>query len=278
MPSIPVDLTGIPRWASDVNDFRINNHRGFSGLNTNRSYSPAEAQAMLAQAIANPVPSVAGGIHGVLGGIQAIKKPFMGYKVEDPRIEDQQAAPTRPETRFATSSAYGRVIPISLGRRRVEGNIIASSPLAPSLVGTRTYTVLYDVPIYEDPPAPLAVRLNSGSVSGSYNGEAEVAGADCNSDPCSTRGEEHPASAPGEYYGVVSCGEYGQIETCSSPFDGGVTTVGPYGSADSALSAALPAYNSCTTMGGPWSASLSIWRAAGTGYEQVSCDISSGGV
>jgi uncharacterized phage protein (TIGR02218 family) len=124
-----------------------------------RTYTPAEAQAMLARLVANPIP-----VTNATMTLDSYFSPTMGYQrvnfvpgkpgyhVEDPRVEDQQAKPEKPEVRFASASTYGRVIPISLGRRRLEGNLIQSSNLVPRLVGTTTMTIEYEVPIYEDPP------------------------------------------------------------------------------------------------------------------------------
>jgi hypothetical protein len=128
-------------------------------INTGRTYTPAEAQAMLARLVANPIP-----VTNATMTLDSYFSPYMGYQrvnfvpgkpgyhVEDPRIEDEQAKPEKPETRFVTASTYGRVIPISLGRRRMEGNLIQSSNLVPRMVGTTTKTIEYEVPIYEDPP------------------------------------------------------------------------------------------------------------------------------
>lgn len=126
-------------------------------VDTSRAYTPAEAQAAIARLVANPIPvtnaSVKGatGFRNVVSGVERIPgKP--GYHVEDPRVDDQSAEPNSPGRREVTASTYGKVIPISFGIRRLEGNIIQASDLIPRLVGNQTKYIEYQIPMYEDPP------------------------------------------------------------------------------------------------------------------------------
>lgn len=174
-------------------------------IDTGRSFTPAEAQAMLARLVANPIPvtnrtMTQDSYYSPTMGYQRVNfvpgKP--GYHIEDPRIEDQSAKPEKPETRFVTASTYGRVIPISLGRRRLEGNLIQASNLTPKLVGTTTKTIEYEIPIYEDPPVDEELGFVLDTSGGTDPGGT---GEDCGKgDSCDTRSPTPPTppSDPGD--------------------------------------------------------------------------------
>lgn len=161
----------------------------FSG----KPMSPAEAQAAIANAVANPIAPVPWTKQG--------PRYRNGYHIEDVRIEDQQEQkPENPGRRYVTASTWGRTIPISMGRRRLEGNILQSSALVPKLEGTTEYEVVYEIPIYEDPllppegaitvtyPGDDRPRPSPGSESGcSPNGPA----------PCDTRSSPTESAADG---------------------------------------------------------------------------------
>lgn len=63
---------------------------------------------------------------------------------------EQKPPPKSPGAKHYTTGAFGRVIPISLGQRRLEGTVIQSSALVPRLVGNREYEVTYEIPAVED--------------------------------------------------------------------------------------------------------------------------------
>lgn len=124
---------------------------GFNNALLKGNAGPAAAQAALAKLQSNPILGVLGFNQNafIVQGVSVA-----GYHVGDVRIEDQTAAPDNPGIRKATSSAYGNVIPLSLGKRRVSGNVIQSTAIVPVLEGTRSYPVTYYIPLYEDPPVP----------------------------------------------------------------------------------------------------------------------------
>lgn len=111
----------------------------------NRPMTPAQAQAAVANALANPIAPVPFTIQG--------PRYRNGYHIEDVRIEDQQEQkPENPGRRYVSASTWGRTIPISMGKRRLEGNLLQSSALVPKLEGTTEYYIDYKIPIYADPP------------------------------------------------------------------------------------------------------------------------------
>lgn len=204
-------------------------------LDTGRTYSPEEAQAMLAKLVANPIPAQNGNWQGGYEGPGfrsywwRKRGAQSGYHVEDPRIEDQTAKPEKPETRYATASTYGKVIPISMGKRRLEGNLILCSALVPKLVGNKDYTIEYEVPIYEDPPVDddLGFTLDtSGGVPPDDPEEPPPETEDCGKgDECDTREPEGEKKT--EYYWSVTCGDLRYVEVCNEP-GYGTTYGGPY--------------------------------------------------
>lgn len=176
-------------------------------IDTNRTYSPEEAQAMLAKLVANPIPARNGSWQGGYDGpgFRAYSWKLLGqqpgYRVEDPRIDEQTAKPEKPETRYVSASTYGKTIPISMGKRRLEGNLILCTALVPKLVGNRDFTIEYEVPIYEDPPVDPEIGFNLDTSGGEVPEDpdedppaSEVCGKP---DECDTRilftiGEEEP--------------------------------------------------------------------------------------
>lgn len=126
----------------------------FPGLNG--IMTPEEAEAAIAYAEANPIAP-----KPFMDGWQSpiLNKP--GFHIEGVRIEDQKEKPEAPEVRIYATSAYNKVIPISLGQRRLVGNIIQCSAIIPRLVGTREYFIDYEVPIFEDPVEPPGTGAES---------------------------------------------------------------------------------------------------------------------
>lgn len=130
------------------------------------AYSPEEAQAAVAALVANPIPATARQTRISGGAFNSWDIRFIpgqaGRHFEDVRIEDQEAEPTNPGIREVTASTYGQTIPVSLGRRRLPGNILQATQMIPRLVGGRDYEITYKVPMYADPPddKPLSVDIN----------------------------------------------------------------------------------------------------------------------
>lgn len=154
--------TGLAPGANLVNDEWFNFGGGFGVGGTGRipwnpgdirdpftfgngPMTPAEAQAAIANAVANPITPVPWTRQG--------PRYRNGYHIEDVRIQDQQEQkPENPGRRYVSASTWGRTVPISMGRRRLEGNLLQSTPLDPVLEGTTEYSITYEIPIYEDPP------------------------------------------------------------------------------------------------------------------------------
>lgn len=111
--------------------------------------TPEEAEAALAYAEANPVAPKPF-MHGWEN--PRLNKP--GFHIEGVRVEDQKEKPTAPEVRVYSTSSYNKIIAISLGRRRLVGNVIQTTSIVPRLVGTKEYYITYEVPVYEDPVEP----------------------------------------------------------------------------------------------------------------------------
>lgn len=108
--------------------------------------TPEEAQAAISVAEKNPIAPKPF-MHGWEN--PRLNKP--GFHIEGVRIEDQKEKPEAPEVRIYSTSAYNKIIPISLGQRRLVGNIIQCSSIVPRLVGTHEVTIDYEIPVYEDP-------------------------------------------------------------------------------------------------------------------------------
>lgn len=113
-----------------------------------RDYTPEEAKAFLSLPAAAPliIPQVWS------------RTPFNGYSYafghkitttigDVPDIAAQEAAPTKPADKAQSFSTYGVVIPISLGKRRMGGNVVQSTAITSVMIGTYDYEVTYQVPI-----------------------------------------------------------------------------------------------------------------------------------
>lgn len=193
--------TDLAPGANLVNDEWFNFGRGNVGGGTGRirwnpgdikdpftfgkgAMSPAEAQAAIANALANPIAPVPFSIQG--------PRYRNGYHIGDVRIEDQQEQkPENPGRRYASASTWGRTIPVSMGKRRLEGNLLSSTPLVPKLEGTVEYEITYEIPIYEDPPLKPG-----GAITVTYPGD------------------DRPRPSPGSESG---CGGGSPCDTRSSP-------------------------------------------------------------
>lgn len=126
----------------------MGNPWGLSG-----TYTAAQAQAAIAKARANPVLGQRGGrgprtsIYITGGMPRAVFIPgtrvpgSAGAALGDVSIADQEQAPDNPGVRTVAASSWGSAIPISVGRRRVGGNIIYATPLIPRRVGDVDYYV-----------------------------------------------------------------------------------------------------------------------------------------
>ena len=82
--------------------------------------------------------------------------------------------------------AYGNVIPISFGKRRLPGTVIQSSNLVPKLIGTKEYTLAYQIPIYEDKSQenPDETQVVSGGVGRPRPDPANPPSPCGTTDPC----------------------------------------------------------------------------------------------
>lgn len=135
------------------------------GLSDTTFSSPEAAMAALAAAQANPII----GTHGATGaGYYGSKTTFpitqhgpMGYgvywrqygaAVGNVNIQGSPQMPENPGVKTYAVSTYGLPIPISAGRRRLSGNIIAGGKIVPKLVGGYDEYVEYEVPVTNEPP------------------------------------------------------------------------------------------------------------------------------
>lgn len=66
-------------------------------------------------------------------------------------IPEQEPPPASPAVMRFTQGAFGKTIPVSLGRRRLQGVLIQSSTLVPRLVGNTEYEVTYEIPLDLEP-------------------------------------------------------------------------------------------------------------------------------
>jgi hypothetical protein len=190
------------------------------------AYSPEEAQAAVAGLVANPIPAtsrqmmVSGGAFNSWDIRWIAGMP--GKRYEDVRIEDQEAEPNNPGIREVTASTYGQTIPVSLGRRRLPGNIIQSTQMVPRLVGGFDYEITYRVPVYSVPPddKPHSVEVNPSSVRPRPDPSAPP--GKCNEDPCNPPPPEpNTCSMPAGYYAVnpesIPPSGCEDISTCDGP-------------------------------------------------------------
>lgn len=112
--------------------------------------SPDEARAKLAGPVAAPVtiwPKIVGDTgYNPHYGLQLGHK-FTQTLGDMPTIADQQAEPTKPPDKALSFSTYGVVIPISLGVRRMGGNVVMSTDVTSIIEGTYYYETTYQIPI-----------------------------------------------------------------------------------------------------------------------------------
>lgn len=64
-----------------------------------------------------------------------------------PAEAERAQSPENPGIRIEAFSTYGVAIPLSIGQRRISGNVIDATPLTPRLEGERYYTTKVRVPI-----------------------------------------------------------------------------------------------------------------------------------
>lgn len=168
------------------------------GVSRTRGYNPTEARAVLARLQAIPAPDplnyTPSGLFGMQRWISGSLPPVaLGKTYGNVRIKDQPEQPDNPGIREVSVSTYGNTIPVSLGRRRVSGNIVQSTNIIPRLPPPRKYFEFYEVPVTEyiavpKPPSfvlkksdgddergnecdPVMIRVNP------YNGANILAGA-----------------------------------------------------------------------------------------------------
>lgn len=137
-------------------DYDMRRDFGWKLGDHNKAYSPEEAKAILARAIENPIEAYIS-VH-FTSYMQGLSFTSHGnQRIEDPGVKDQTAKPDNPGIREATASTYGKYIPVSVGQRRLPGNVIHSTNIEPRLIGNRTYEVTYKVPIFEDYQAAMEI-------------------------------------------------------------------------------------------------------------------------
>lgn len=160
-------------------------------------YTPEQAAAALAHAHANPLPSVVSLQR--TGWYSHKVSRARGFVLGDiPNIAEQEGKPANPGIREASVSTYGGTIPISIGRRRLGGNVIEASTLVPRLIGTRTYTVDYEIPIVDDENG-ISARLVCGSSDTDSNGNAcDNSGGLCDTKTAPCPPDEPAPDDPGD--------------------------------------------------------------------------------
>lgn len=178
-----------------------------------RAYTPEEARAAIAAMVANPVPAQAAKYqysYNMMGSWRIDTIPGVpGYHVEDVRIDDQKEKPENPgRIGPGAANTWGRTIPLSIGKRRIVGNLLQSSALVPRLEGTREIVVEYEIPVYEDPPPGLGSSDEPGQ--GGFQ-VVDCAGAFCAHD------RPDPNNPPGN-----GCGTNGS--PCDDFFEPRATT------------------------------------------------------
>lgn len=79
------------------------------------------------------------------------------YVIFEPTITRkvvEQQTPANPGIRLVAASTYGTIVPVSIGRRVVTGNIIDAEPITPRLEGAYEYTVEERTPVYAEGTGP----------------------------------------------------------------------------------------------------------------------------
>lgn len=110
-------------------------------------YTPDEARAILALPAVAPkiIPPIVSG--DGFGGLSFKFGHVITTTIGTVSIADQVAAPDKPADTAVSFSTYGVVIPISLGQRRMTGNVLESTAIMSVMVGSYDYTVDYQIPI-----------------------------------------------------------------------------------------------------------------------------------
>lgn len=110
-------------------------------------YTPAEAQAIAALPAAAPVIIPPLVTSDGFGGLTFQFGHTITTAIGNISIADQDAAPTKPADKAVSFSTYGVVIPISMGDRRMSGNVIQSSAIQSIMLGQYDYFVDYQIPV-----------------------------------------------------------------------------------------------------------------------------------
>lgn len=114
------------------------------------TFTPADAKARLALPAGAPII-----MSGLVEGDTSFSHPYVtsypGHKITTTtgtvNIADQDAEPTKPADKAVSFSTYGVVIPISIGQRRIGGNVLESSPILSRMDGTYDYYTEYQIPV-----------------------------------------------------------------------------------------------------------------------------------
>jgi hypothetical protein len=119
----------------------------FAGSAPRTNYTPDEARAALSLPAVAPkiIPPLV--TNDAFGGLHFEFGHKITTEIGTVNIADQAAAPTKPADKAVSFSTYGVVIPISIGRRRIGGNIVESSTIQTVMLGTYDYFVEYQIPI-----------------------------------------------------------------------------------------------------------------------------------
>lgn len=118
-----------------------------SGVHADGSYSPDAARAALTLPAVAPVIIPALVNANGFGGLTFQFGHIISTDIGTVDIADQDAAPTKPADKAVSFSTYGVVIPISLGKRRMSGNVIESTNIVSVMLGSYDYFVEYQIPI-----------------------------------------------------------------------------------------------------------------------------------
>lgn len=126
-------------------------------------YTPDSAKAALVNLQSDPIIIPPTLNRGLFGGLIYTLGHKITTTVGDINIADQEAEPTKPADKNESFSTYGVVIPRSMGRRRLGGNVIECSTITSAMVGAYDYYVDYQIPITQTDELQGGIHPDNGS-------------------------------------------------------------------------------------------------------------------
>ena len=103
-------------------------------------------------------------------------------------IAQQAAEPTKPADQVTSFATYGVVIPVSMGKRKMAGNVVYASDITSMLEGMYNYYIDYQIPVTTTTTFQGSAALDTSSINApTFNDDLFGAFDETDSDTETTR-------------------------------------------------------------------------------------------